>query len=89
MSTDTLTRIKEDVDVTLYLFEKLRNAKTEIAHMRRQGYHLTAAIKRDELLSQIEAWLDPDGEIVKMEQQTAQRAMAGASALAIDPTCGF
>lgn len=89
MTTDTLTRIERDVNTTLDLFERLRNAKTEIALMRRQNLHLSAAILRDKLLCEVEAWIDPDGETIRMEQQTAQRAFAAASARAIDPACGF
>lgn len=87
--TPTLDRIRADVDETLDLFERLRARKTKIKHLRRQGLHLTAAIQRDEMLSTLEAWLDPDGALIRQEQQTAQRALASASALAIDPELGF
>lgn len=89
MTTDTLTRIENDVNATLDILSDLRARKSDIALLRRQGLHLTAAIQRDEMLARLEAWLDPDGAIIKLEQMTAQRAYAAASALAIDEACGF
>lgn len=85
----TLTRIAADVDQTIALFELLRTTKTEIADLRRRRCHLTAGIMRDELLCQLEQWLDPAGIDHRQEVQAAQRADAGALALHIDPELGF
>jgi len=91
MTTDPWTRVIEaiEADPSFNLFERLRARRAEIAQLRRQGLHLTAAIQRDEMLAQIEAWLDPDGAVQRQEQMSAQRDYAAASALDIDPACGF
>ena len=78
-----------DVDATRDLFELLRTTRAEIADLRRQRCHLTAGIMRDEMLCQIERWLDPAGIDHRQEVQAAQRAMASALALHIDPALGF
>lgn len=88
-TTPSITRIKADIDQTMDLFTLIRDGKTEIASLRRRKLHLTAAIQRDELLSLIEAWLDPDGMTQRAAVQREQGASAAAAALDIDPTCGF
>lgn len=85
MTTETLTR----VDETIALFERIRAAKTDIASLRRQGLHLTASIQRDEMLTQVEAWLDPAAGDVRRAMQAAQGAQAARSSRQIDPACGF
>jgi hypothetical protein len=89
MNTPTLTRIKADVDQTIDLFTLLREAKTEIARLRRHNLHVTAAIQRDDMLCLIETWLDPDGRVRRQELQREQGASAARSAQDIDPLCGF
>lgn len=85
--TRTLEAIEADESYSI--LEELRARKHEIAKLRKQGLHVTASIQRDEMLSRLEDWLDPDANLIRMEQQTAQRALAAASALAIDPALGF
>jgi len=78
-----------DVDKTLTLFDRLRETKTEIARLRRHNLHLTAGIARDDLLSDIERWLDPAGLDHRNELQAIQGRAAVALALDIDPDLGF
>jgi hypothetical protein len=89
MTTPTLDRIRADVDQTLDLFTLLREAKTEIARLRRHNLHVTAAIQRDDMLCLIETWLDPDGRMRRKEAQDEQGKCAARAALDIDPDCGF
>jgi hypothetical protein len=91
MIQDIPTRTLEAIETDDYyhLLEELRAWRSDIAAMRHKGLHTSASIARDEMLSRVETWLDPDASIIKMEQQTAQRALAAASALAIDPELGF
>jgi hypothetical protein len=42
------------------IFEKIKGTRERIAQLRRQNCHITASIMRDEMLSQIETWIDPD-----------------------------
>jgi len=85
----SLARIAEDVNATLALFERLRHAKTDIAELRRTRCHLTAGIMRDELLSQLEHWLDPVGMEYRTTLHAIQSRAALDLALATDPDCGF
>ncbi len=87
--TSPIDRIQNDVTTTLALFEQLRATRTEIAHLRRHNGDLTAGIMRDEMLCQIEAWLDPEGMAHRTELQAIQGRAAVAMALAIDPAMGF
>jgi len=91
MTTHPYTRMIAaiEADPSFNLFKRLCARRAEIAQLRRQGLHLTAAIQRDEMLAQLEAWIDPDGAVQRQEQLTAQRDYAAASALDIDPACGF
>jgi hypothetical protein len=87
--TAILDRIRADVDQTLDLFTLLREAKTEIADLRRHNLHLTAAMQRDDMLCLIEQWLDPDGMVHRQELQREQGRSGAAMAMDIDPNCGF
>jgi hypothetical protein len=60
-----------------------------IAELRRVRCHVTASIMRDELLNQIECWLDPEGMTVMRNIRAAQGKAALALSLEIDPACGF
>jgi hypothetical protein len=64
-------------------------ARARIAELRHQRCHVTAGIMRDEMLSQLEAWLDPDGTAHTRELQAEQGKHAGALALQVDDYCGF
>lgn len=63
--------------------------RARIAELRKQRCHLTASIMRDEMLSQVEAWLDPEGATIMRDIRTAQGKAALELSLAIDPACGF
>jgi hypothetical protein len=80
---DTFTTVES------YLLTKLPQVRDQIAALRDQGLHLTAGIMRDEMLSQIEAWLDPAGAAHTAALQAEQRASAGRLLEQIDAICGF
>lgn len=87
--TTPLARIRREVDTTLDLFTLLRDAKTEIARLRRHNLHVTAAIQRDDMLCLIENWLDPDGRVRREAVQREQGKNAARMATEIDDVCGF
>jgi hypothetical protein len=72
-----------------YILSRLPEIRDRIAELRRHNCHVTAGIMRDELLCQLEAWIDPAGLEYRAELQSEQKASAGALALAIDDRCGF
>lgn len=71
------------------LFEQLRAARIEIARLRRHNCNLTAGIMRDEMMSLLEAWINPAGLTHRAELQAIQGRAAVALALAIDDKIGF
>lgn len=78
------------IDTTeAYILSRLPEIRARIAELRDQRCHVTAGIMRDEMLCQIEAWLDPDGLAVRTELQSIQGRAAVALALSIDPAAGF
>jgi hypothetical protein len=77
------------ISVESYLLTKLPTIRARIAELRGQRCHVTAAIMRDEMLSQIEAWLDPEGAAICASMQVEQGKQAGRMAREIDPVCGF
>ena len=63
--------------------------RDRIAELRDIKCDLTAGILRDELLSQIEAWIDPSGLAVRMELRENAAQTFAKMALDIDPVIGF
>ena len=72
-----------------YILSRLPEIRERIAELRRTRCHLTAGIMRDEALSQIEQWLDPDGMAYREQCQAEQGRQAGRLAKMIDNLCGF
>lgn len=70
LATRTLEAI--EADDSFSLFERLRDAKAQIAQSRALGNYVTASAMRDELLCQVEAWIDPQGEAYRVSLQTIQ-----------------
>lgn len=63
--------------------------RDRIAALREIKCHVTAGIMRDELLNQLECWLDPTGAAHTRALQAEQGRQAAHLATMIDPTCGF
>ncbi len=63
--------------------------RDRIAELRQQKHDLIAGIMRDELLCQIEQFLDPNGIAQRDELRAIQCREAVALALDVDPDCGF
>ena len=67
----------------------LLSYRDRIAELRDIKCDLTAAIMRDELLSQLEAWLDPSGMAARMELRENAAQTFAKMALDIYPVIGF
>jgi hypothetical protein len=73
----------------LSLFDKLRGFKKRIAELRGLERHWQAAFMRDELLCEIEHWVDPAGLEHRAMLQRIQGEAAVELALAVSDECGF
>jgi hypothetical protein len=62
-----------------YILPRLPEVRDRIAELREQGLHTSAGIMRDELLCQLEQYIDPAGLVYRAELQAEQRAAAGVS----------
>lgn len=82
MNTRIAKRTMEAIEAneSFSLFERLSDAKAQIAQSRTLGNHATASAMRDELLYQVEAYLDPQGEAYRTTLQTIQGRAAVALA---------
>ena len=63
--------------------------RNRIAAFRADGHHVSAREMRDELLAQLERFLDPAGMAYTRACQAEQGRAALADSLTIDPVCGF
>jgi hypothetical protein len=64
-----------------YILSRLPEFRARIAELRRHNCHVTAGIMRDELLCQLEQYIDPAGLVYRAELQAEQRAAAGVSSV--------
>jgi hypothetical protein len=65
-----------------YILSRLPEFRARIAELRACGSHTSAGIMRDELLCQLEQYIDPAGLVHRAELQAEQRTAAGVSSVA-------
>lgn len=71
------TAIIEGTNAELGIFDKLRAYRVRVAELRGLERHWQASFMRDELLSELEHYLDPAG----MERHTTLQAIQGRAAV--------
>lgn len=56
---ETIDRILARTEADVSFFERLAMAQIEIARLRRRGFACSAATMREQMLCELQAWLDP------------------------------